>query len=66
VDAALGRTFHFGNEGKHRMELRWEVQNVMNMVNYSGLSTVLGSADFGRVKGARPMRSMDVLMRVHF
>jgi hypothetical protein len=26
----------------------------------------LGSADFGRVKGARPMRSMDVLMRVHF
>jgi trimeric autotransporter adhesin len=66
VDAALGRTFHFGNEGKDRMELRWEVQNVMNMVNYSGLSTVLGSADFGRVKGARPMRSMDMLMRVHF
>jgi hypothetical protein len=48
------------------MELRWEVQNVLNMANYLGLSTVLGSADFGRVKGARPMRSMDVLMRVHF
>lgn len=66
VDASLGRTFHFGNEGKDRMELRWEVQNVLNMVNYSGLSTVFGSADFGRVKGARPMRSMDMLMRVHF
>jgi hypothetical protein len=66
VDASLGRTFHFGSEGKDRMELRWEVQNVLNMANYLGLSTVLGSADFGRVKGARPMRSMDVLMRVHF
>jgi hypothetical protein len=66
VDASLGRTFHFGSEGRNRMELRLEVQNVLNMVNYSGLSTVLGSADFGRVKGARPMRSMDVLMRVHF
>lgn len=66
VNASLGRTFHFGPEGRDRMELRWEVQNVLNMVNYSGLSTVLGSADFGRVKGARPMRSMDVLMRVHF
>jgi trimeric autotransporter adhesin len=66
VNASLGRTFHFGSEGRNRMEFRWEVQNVLNMVNYSGLSTVLGSADFGRVKGARPMRSMDVLMRVHF
>jgi hypothetical protein len=66
VNAALGRTFHFGSEGKDRMELRWEVQNVLNTANYSGLSTVLGSADFGRVKGARPMRGMDVLMRVHF
>lgn len=65
VDASLGRTFHFGPEGKNRLELRWEVQNVLNMANYSGLSTVLGSADFGRVKGARPMRTMDVLMRVH-
>jgi len=66
VNAALGRTFHFGTEGKDRMELRWELQNVMNTANYAGLSTVLGSADFGRIKGARPMRSMDVLMRVHF
>lgn len=66
VDASLGRTFHFGAEDKSRLELRWEVQNVLNMVNYAGLSTVFGSADFGRVKGARPMRSMDVLMRVHF
>lgn len=66
VDASLGRTFHFGSESRERWELRWEVQNVLNITNYSGLSTVLGSADFGRVKGARPMRSMDMLMRVHF
>jgi hypothetical protein len=66
VNSALGRTFHFGSDGKSRIELRWEVDNVLNSVNYAGLSTVLGSVDFGRVKGARPMRSMDLLMRVHF
>jgi hypothetical protein len=66
VDASLGRTFHFGPDDRNRLELRWEVQNVLNQVNFSGLSTVLGSTDFGRVKGARSMRSMDVLIRVHF
>jgi hypothetical protein len=66
VDASVGRTFHFGEESRTRLEIRWEVQNVLNTVNYSGLGTILNTADFGRVKGTRPMRSMDVFMRVHY
>ena len=66
VNFALNRNIRFGKDGQRRMDLRWEVNNLTNTPNFSGLSTVVNSTTFGRVTGARPMRTMELQMRVNF
>jgi hypothetical protein len=48
------------------MDLRWELANLTNTPNFTGLATVVNSATYGRVLGARPMRTMDFILRVNF
>ena len=48
------------------MDIRWEVNNLTNTPNFTGLSTVVNSATFGRVTGAAGMRSMTIRARVNF
>ncbi len=63
---ALARRMSFGKDRQRRMDLRWEISNLTNTPNFTGLSTVVNSTTYGRVQGARAMRTMDFVMRMHF
>jgi trimeric autotransporter adhesin len=65
-NASLAKSFRFGPQERHHLDIRWEVQNFSNTPNFSGLSTTLGSSSFGRVTSAAAMRTMDVMMRYNF
>jgi len=64
--ASLAKSFRYGPEQRHHVDIRWEVQNVANHVNFSGVSTLLGSSTFGQVTSAGSMRTMDVMLRYNF
>jgi hypothetical protein len=66
VNFSLGRRMHFGQDAKDTLEIRWEVQNLLNSANFSNLITVVDATDVGVVTGAKPMRTMDLFLRVHF
>jgi len=63
---ALARRIPFGKDQRHRMDLRWEVSNLTNTPDFTGLSTVVNSTTYGRVLGGRAMRAIDFVMRVTF
>jgi hypothetical protein len=63
VNLGVSRSFLFGEDGRHRLEARWEVQNLFNTPNFTGLSTVYGSQTYGSVVGVRAMRTMDINLR---
>ena len=65
-NASLGKSFRFGPQERHHLDIRWEVQNLSNSPSFSGLSTSLGSSSFGRVTGAGTMRTMDITARYNF
>jgi hypothetical protein len=65
-NASLAKSFRFGPQERHHLDIRWEVQNLSNSPSFSGLSTSLGSTSFGRVTAAGSMRTMDVMMRYNF
>ncbi len=66
INAGFSRSFVFGRDQQHHMDIRWEVNNLTNTPSFSGLSTILGSSTFGEVTGAQSMRTMDVVVRVMF
>lgn len=63
---AKGLLFGGSRERQHRVEMRWEVQNLTNTPKFTGLGTTFGSTLFGRVTSAASMRSMDVMLRFNF
>lgn len=63
---SLAKTFRFGPEQRHRIDARWEAQNLTNTVNYSGVGASLGSRYFGQVTSAGAMRTMDLMIRFNF
>jgi hypothetical protein len=63
---ALARRIPFGKDQRHRMDFRWEVSNLTNTPDFTGLSTVVNSTTYGRVTGVRAMRTMDFVIRVTF
>lgn len=66
VNASVGRRMRFGRDDRYQFELRWEVQNLTNAANFSNVATVVDATDAGVVTGTRPMRSMDILLRLRF
>jgi hypothetical protein len=66
INSGLSKTIQFGRDGLRRLDFSWNTTNLLNHVNYSGLSTVLGSATFGQITGAGAMRSMTFTTRVNF
>ncbi len=66
LNLGLDRGFTFGHDQTHRLDLRWEAQNITNTPNYSGLSTVVNSLNYGRVTSVGSMRSMDLILRMSF
>ena len=48
------------------LDVRIQVNNVFNMVTYSGINTTVNSTQFGQVTSAAPMRQMTIQMRYRF
>jgi hypothetical protein len=63
---SVNRGIQFGRDGLRRVDLAWNVTNLTNTPSFSGLSTVVDSATFGRVLSAGAMRTMNFTARVNF
>jgi hypothetical protein len=66
INSGISKTIQFGRDGLRRLDFTWNASNLLNHVNYAGLSTVLGSSTFGQITGAGAMRSMTFTTRVNF
>ncbi len=64
VDLSLSKNFRFRE--KLRLQIRADMFNALNHVNLTSLNTRVDRADFGRLDGARGMRSMQVGARLTF
>jgi hypothetical protein len=63
---SVNRGIQYGRDGLRRVDLAWNVTNLTNTPNFSGLSTVVNSATFGRVLSAGAMRTMNFTARWNF
>jgi len=66
INLALTKKFRTGQDGRVHTDVRWEVQNLTNSPTFVGLHTIVDSAQFGRVDSVKPMRNMDLMLRVNF
>jgi hypothetical protein len=62
----LAKNIRLGRDGQRRMDIHWQVNNLTNTPNLTGLSTVVNSSTFGRVTGAAGMRTMTINTRINF
>ena len=58
TDLSLMKTVPFGNSV--RLQLRMEVYNLFNQVNYMNPGASFGAASFGRITAANPMRQIQI------
>ena len=65
-NVSLDRLFTFSRERGISGDFRVAANNVFNTPNFTGLSTVLNSATFGRVTGAGTMRTLTASFRLRF
>jgi trimeric autotransporter adhesin len=65
-NAQIAKTFLFGKDQQHRLDFRWEITNLTNTPNLTGLSTLVNSTTFGQVVGAGAMRAMNFVTRFTF
>jgi hypothetical protein len=63
---SLSKNIRLDRDGQRRLTIRWDVTNLTNNPNFTGLSTVVNSATFGRVTGVASMRTMAFHARVNF
>lgn len=64
VDGSLSKTIRFSET--RTFELRATVNNVFNTVQYSSVDTTLGSASYGQITGAAPMRQFTFMARYRY
>ena len=64
LDAQLSRDIRLGRTRAVTFQLN--ASNLLNMVNYAGLDTVVNSPTFGQIVSVRPMRSMSVNFRFRY
>jgi hypothetical protein len=48
------------------MSVQLDANNLLNLVNYGAIDTVVNSPTFGQVLSVRPMRSMRISVRFRF
>jgi hypothetical protein len=65
VDIALTRSFTLHRESQ-RLDVRFEVFNLFNRVNFSNPSATLSSAQFGTITAAGDPRILSLAMKLHF
>jgi hypothetical protein len=64
LDAQFARDIRLGNTRVLSVSLN--ATNLLNMVNYAAIDTVVNSPTFGQVLSVRPMRSMQLGLRFRF
>lgn len=64
VNTSLSKTLRFA-DGRS-LELRATAENVLNTVQYSGVNSTLGSASYGQVVSAAPMRQFTFNVRFRY
>ena len=57
---------NFTVRGTRGLSLRVQANNVLNEPIWGAIDTVVNSPTFGRVTSVRPMRSMQIILRVNF
>ena len=65
VNLSLRKSFRL-DDNNRRLELRWQVTNVLNHPNFAGIGTTINALDFGRVTSAGSMRQIELNLRVSF
>lgn len=63
---SVAKTFRFGPERRHMLNVQWQMQNLTNTPSFNGLGTVYGSSFFGQVTSASSMRTMSLMARFNF
>jgi hypothetical protein len=66
INSGVTKTIQFGRDGLRRLDITWNAYNLLNKVNFTNISTILGSRTFGQVTAAGSMRSMTFTTRVNF
>jgi hypothetical protein len=64
VDLALGKNLPVA--GTARLELRWEIFNVLNRANFDVPNRAFGTPNFGRIFSAGPARQMQLGIKLVF
>ncbi|MGZ4786902.1 MAG: outer membrane beta-barrel protein [Terriglobales bacterium] len=64
LNAALAKDFSFGET--RNLEVRWQVNNVLNSAQYTVIDTNVKSPTFGQVTGVGAMRTMQLVARFRF
>jgi hypothetical protein len=49
--------------GNRTVSIQLRVSNLLNLVNYASLDTVVNSPSFGQITSVRPMRSAQLTLR---
>jgi hypothetical protein len=64
VDLGIGKEVKLS--GDVRLELRWEIFNLLNRANFDVPNRIFGSPNFGRIFSAGPARQMQLGVRLLF
>ena len=52
--------------GTRSLSVQLRASNLLNLVNYAGVDTVVNSPSFGEVTSVRPMRSVQLTFRFRY
>ena len=66
ADVDLGVQKDVALSGGTRLELRWEMFNVFNRVNFDVPNRIFGTSNFGRIFSAQPARQMQFGLKASF
>jgi trimeric autotransporter adhesin len=66
LNMSARKSFRLDEDNRRRIDLNWNVNNLLNHPNWSGIGTTVGSKTFGQVTGARGMRSMTARLNITF
>ncbi len=65
VNLSLYKSFRLDDKNR-RVDIRWQVSNVLNHPNYAGVGTVVNALNFGRITSVGQMRQMQFNLRISF
>jgi trimeric autotransporter adhesin len=65
VNMSVSKDFSLGSSGR-ALTVQAQATNVFNTVQFASIDTVVNSPTFGRVVSVRPMRSVQIVLRVRF